>query len=168
MSTFKRANRLLHLNLFFTLLIFFTNCTNYTVSRIQTVPPVLISLSSVSQTGGHLLVYRGTNPEIFFAGYKLYTGKTPGEARNPVSLFSGIDCTSRALLPNLPIEYSIEISTTSGLSTVNAGENANRVCKFQTSLSSGSYISLRTLLLTFQVGSQGFQYSAPSNSLIVP
>ena len=143
------------------------SCTNYSVSRVQTVPPILISLATLS-TGGHLLVYRGTNPEIFFAGYKLYIGSTANEARNPLVLSSGIDCINRSLLPNLPIEYSIEIYTSAGLTQVATGENANRVCKFSTSLVSGNYISLRTLLLSFQPGSQGLQYSSPSNALIVP
>ena len=151
----------------FICLFLISGCTNYTVSRIQTIPPILISLTSL-QSGGYLLVYRGTNPEIFFAGYKLYTGVGPSEARNPNDLFSGIDCSSRALLPNLPIEYSIEIHSSPGLSAVGAGENANRVCKFQTSLTPGTYISVRTLLLSFQVGSQAFQFSAPSNALLVP
>ena len=166
MSISSRVSKFLKICLVLSAL-FPLRCTNYTVSRIQTIPPILLSLTQAT-TGGYILVYRGTNPEIFFAGYKLYIGASANEARNPTSLFSGIDCTSRALLPNLPIEYSIEINQTSGLSTVNAGENANRVCKFQTSLTPGTYISLRTLLLSFQVGSQGFQYSAPSNALVVP
>jgi len=115
------------------------SCTNYSVSRVQTVPPILISLATLS-TGGHLLVYRGTNPEIFFAGYKLYIGSTANEARNPEVLSSGIDCINRSLLPNLPIEYSIEIYTSVGLTQVATGENASRVCKFSTSLVSGKYI----------------------------
>lgn len=147
--------------------LFNFSCTNYSVSRVQTIPPILISLATLS-TGGHLLIYRGTNPEIFFAGYKLYIGNTPNEARNPDVLSSGLDCINRSLLPNLPIEYSIEIFTSSGLTQVATGENANRVCKFSTNLVSGKYIALRTLLLSFQPGNQGLTYSSPSNALIVP
>ena len=180
-SIFLRANKIIILasmgsksfkNIYTTVFIilftfFIQSCTNYSVSRVQTVPPILISLATLN-TGGHLLVYRGTNPEIFFAGYKLYTGSTANEARNPSVLSSGLDCTNRSLLPNLPIEYSIEIFTSEGLTQVATGENANRVCKFSTLLESGKYISLRTLLLSFQPGSQGLQYSSPSNALIVP
>jgi hypothetical protein len=153
----------IYLILFFSLL----SCLNYSVTKNQTNPPVLISLSNLS-TGGHLLVYRGNTSDLFFAGYKLYTGSTASNARNPSSLSSGIDCINRSLLPNLPREYSIEIYTSDGLSQIVEGDNSNRVCKFKTLLNSGEYISLRTLQLSFQLGSQGFQYSAPSNALIVP
>ncbi|NBU99191.1 MAG: hypothetical protein EBS19_13435 [Spirochaetia bacterium] len=179
-NIFQKANKLTikvymgfhNLKIFNTFIIilisvFLNSCMNYSVSRVQTVPPILISLATLS-TGGHLLVYRGTNPEIFFAGYKLYVGNTANEARNPTILSSGLDCTNRSLLPNLPIEYSIEIYSSSGLTQVATGENANRVCKFSTILESGKYISLRTLLLSFQPGYQGLQYSSPSNALIVP
>jgi len=143
------------------------NCTNYSVTKTLPNPPVLISLAKLN-TGGHLLVYRGNTSDIFFAGYKLYTGSSATAARNPSSLTTGLDCTNRALLPNLPIEYSIEIFTSEGLSGVVEGDNGNRVCKFKTLLTSGDYISVRTLLLSFQIGSQGFQFSSPSNALVVP
>lgn len=150
-----------------TILFIFISCTNYSVTKNQANPPVLISLAKLS-AGGHLLVYRGNTADIFFAGYKLYTGNTSSAARNPASLSAGLDCINRSILPNLPIEYSIEISTSVGLSSVETGTNANRVCKFSTALTAGEYISVRSLLLSFQVGSQGFLYSPPSNSLIVP
>ncbi len=148
--------------------IFFTiNCTNYSVTKNLPNPPVLVSLAKL-KTGGHLLVYRGNTSDIFFAGYKLYTGSSATAARNPSSLTAGLDCTNRSLIPNLPIEYSIEIFSSEGLSGVVEGDNSSRVCKFKTLLTSGEYISIRTLLLSFQVGSQGFQFSAPSNALVVP
>lgn len=145
----------------------FINCTNYSVTKTLPNPPVLVSLAKLS-TGGHLLVYRGNTSDIFFAGYKLYRGSTASAARNPSSLTAGLDCTNRTLIPNLPIEYSIEIYTSEGLSGVVEGDNGNRVCKFKTLLTSGEYVSVRTLLLSFQVGSQGFQFSSPSNALVVP
>lgn len=149
------------------LIFIFFNCTNYSVTKTLPNPPVLISLAKLS-TGGHLLVYRGNTSDIFFAGYKLYTGSSATAARNPSSLTAGLDCSNRSLLPNLPIEYSIEIYTSEGLSGVVEGDNGSRVCKFKTLLTAGDYISVRTLLLSFQIGSQGFQFSAPSNALVVP
>jgi len=164
-STGQRKMRVIAVAFYF---IFFTiNCTNYSVTKNLPNPPVLVSLAKLS-TGGHLLVYRGNTSDIFFAGYKLYTGSTATAARNPSSLTAGLDCINRSLLPNLPIEYSIEIFTSEGLSGVVEGDNSSRVCKFKTLLTSGEYISVRTLLLSFQIGSQGFQFSAPSNALVVP
>ncbi|MCB1142892.1 MAG: hypothetical protein H7A24_15315 [Leptospiraceae bacterium] len=144
------------------------NCTNYSVSKTQTVPPILISLSARTG-GGHLLVFRGTNPEFFFVGYKLYVSNSVNSARNPSSLTGGVDCENRGIIPNLPLEYSIEIYADSvGLSPVNTGENGNRICKFPVNLSSGSVIAVRSLLLSIQPGSQVYQFSTPSNALVVP
>jgi len=152
---------------FLVISLFFISCSNYTTTKLKPVPPILISIKQIPT--GHLLTMRASNPEIFFAGYRMFVGTSENSARNPNDLNTGIDCSGINLLPNLPIEYSIEISPTAGaLAPVQAGDNPNRVCKMVTSLSSGSYISLRALLLSFQVGGGSFSFSAPSNVLIVP
>jgi hypothetical protein len=164
-------NLFLNRSFYLLVILFILNlisCTNYTVSRTQTIPPILISISN-REGGGHLLVFRGANPEIFFTGYKLYVGSNTNEVRNPSNLSSGIDCENRTIIPNLPLEYSIEINPNSTtLSQVNTGENGNRVCRFPSTLNSGQVISVRSLLLSIQPGAQSFQYSTPSNSLVVP
>ncbi len=152
---------------FFCLSLLFISCSNYTTTKLKPVPPILLSIKPIPT--GYLLTMRASNPEIFFAGYRMFVGTSENSARNPTDFNSGVDCFGINLLPNLPIEYSIEISPTAGaLAPVEAGDNPNRVCKMVTSLSSGSYISLRTLLLSFQVGGGSFTFSAPSNALIVP
>ncbi|MCB1177082.1 MAG: hypothetical protein KDK36_05830 [Leptospiraceae bacterium] len=148
-------------------ILFLHFCTNFSTKKTTPVPPILVSLKTIPT--GYLLTFRGSNPEIFFAGYRLYTGTSESEARNPSDLNAGADCSSINLLPNLPLEYSIEISSTAGdLATVEEGDNPNRVCKIVTTLTAGQYISVRALILSFQIGSQSFNISAPSNALIVP
>lgn len=142
-------------------------CSNYSTTKAKPVPPILISLKAIPT--GHLITMRSANPEIFFAGYRMFTGSTDEAARNPADLNAGVDCSSINLLPNLPLEYSIEISPTAGaLAPVEEGDNPNRVCKMVTSLTSGTYVSVRALILSFQVGGGSFTLSAPSNALIVP
>lgn len=143
------------------------SCTNYSAKKNVPVPPILIAIKTIPT--GYLLTFRGANPEIFFASYRLYTGATESAARNPADLGSGTDCSGINQLPNLPLEYSIEISPTAGsLATVESGDNANRVCKIVTTLSNGQYIAVRAIVLSFQTGAQSFNFSAPSNALIVP
>jgi hypothetical protein len=142
-------------------------CSNYTTTKSKPVPPILISLKAIPT--GHLLTMRSSNPEIFFAGYRLFPGNSENAARNPGDLNGGIDCSGINLLPNLPLEYSIEISPNpGGLAPVEEGDNPNRVCKMNASLGSGSFVSVRALILSFQVGGGSFTLSAPSNALVVP
>lgn len=152
-------------------LIFLLGCTNYSVSRTVSVPPVLISVTKIAS--GHQILMRAANPEIFFLGYKLYVGTSENDARNPASYTAtGYSCDYRTVIPNLPVEYSAEVSSNAGgLSSVAAGENANRVCKFAVSLNSAQYVSIRAITFSFQGGRAGVQtvsFSAPSNALIVP
>lgn len=148
-------------------LFFLFDCSNYSTYKPKPIPPILLSLKAIPT--GHLLTFRATNPEAFFFGYRLYLGGTEAEVRNPSSLNQGIDCASINLLPNLPLEYSIEISpNTGGLAPVEAGDNPNRVCKIITNLQTGNFIVLRAMTISLQLGSNNLNFSAPSNALIVP
>jgi len=160
---------------------FLSSCTNYTVSKQTTVPPILVSvaqpnsstISSVTTIPtGYLVVFKAGNPEIFFADYRLYVGNTEYEARNPADLNKGTGCSGGPqLTPNQPIEYSAEISSASGgLAPVNTGENANRICKFQVSVTSGQYIAIRSVLRSISPiqAMNTLNISASSNALIIP
>ncbi len=149
--------------------ILILGCTNYSVSKSKTVPPILISITSISGvSGGYTIKMRVTNQEPFFAGYKLYFATDENSARNPADLNSGLSCTSGpAIIPNQPIEYVLEVAT--DVATLPA--NGNRLCTYQTTLTPGQYISVRTLLLSIQPSNQGgnrINPSLPSNTLIVP
>lgn len=149
----------------------FLSCTNYSVTKTHSTPPILVSISAIPT--GYQIVMRTTNQEPFLLGYKLYVGATVNDARNPADLSTGLDCSGGIkLFPNQPIEYSAEVSSnTGGLAAPNAGENGNRICKFQTSLTSGKYVAMRTILISIQPSNQGgnsFNYSLPSNALVVP
>lgn len=147
--------------------IFLFQCSNYTTYKVKPVPPILLSIKAIPT--GHLITMRATNPEAFFVGYKLYVGNSESSVRNPSDLNSGIQCVSLNLLPNLPIEYSIEVSPNEGgLAPVEIGDNPNRVCKMITQLQSGQFIALRAMTLSLQLGGGNLNYSAPSNSLLVP
>ena len=150
----------------FTLIL---GCTNYSVTKSKTVPPILVSITAISGvTAGYTIKMRVTNQEPFFAGYKLYFAANENGARNPSDLNSGLSCTSGpAIIPNQPIEYVLEVAT--DVSTLPA--NSNRLCTYQTTLTSGQYISVRTLLVSIQPSNQGgnrINPSLPSNTLIVP
>ncbi len=172
-----------HTKNFFLIILYLiiATCTNYTVSKQTTVPPILVSVAqpnSSSLSGvtviptGYLVVFKAGNPEIFFAGYRLYVGSTESEARNPADLTKGTDCYGgHRLTPNQPVEYSAEISSAAGdLASVNSGENANRICKFQVSVTTGQYIAIRSLLRsTVEIQSlSSLNISASSNALKIP
>lgn len=152
----------------------FQFCTNYSTSKQRTVPPILISVSNLTGISaipsGYLITMRAGNPEIFFLGYRLYVGNTESASRNPADLNQGFDCDGGIkIIPNQPLEYSAEVSPkTDGLSAVNPGENANRICKFTTTVTTGQYLTLRSLLRSQTTTGTSINISAPSNSLIVP
>lgn len=155
--------------LVFIFLIFSFACTNYSVSKSKTVPPILVSIAAISGvTGGYQIKMRVTNQEPFFAGYRLYLGANDNAARNPADLNSGYGCASGpAIIPNQPIEYVLEVATDAA--TLPA--NSNRLCSYSAPLTTGQYISVRTLLLSIQPSNQGgnrINPSLPSNTLIVP
>ncbi len=142
-------------------------CSNYTTYKVKPSPPILLSIKAIPS--GHLITMRAANPDVFFAGYKLYVGDSESSVRNPSDLNSGTSCISLNLLPNLPIEYSIEISPNEGgLAPVEIGDNPNRVCKMIAELQSGKFIALRAITLSLQIGSGNLNFSPPSNTLLVP
>lgn len=138
-------------------------CTNYSVTKNKTIPPILIAIKSSGN--GHLVSIRANNPEAFFVGYRLYIGNSEKEARNPSDLNTGIDCASGlTAIPNQPAEYYLDIAQDTTNST------SNPICRFSFKASSGQYIAVRGLLLSIQPSSQTdrVSYSQPSNALIVP
>ena len=153
-------------------LILVLGCTNYSVSKSKTVPPILVSIAPISGvTGGYTIKMRITNQEPFLAGYKVYVGATENASRNPADLNSGLDCKSGpSIIPNQPIEYVLEVAA--DVTTLPA--NCLRLCTYQIAnpaLTAGQYISVRTLLLSIQPSNQGgnkINPSLPSNTLIVP
>lgn len=145
-------------------------CTNYSVSKAKTVPPILVAIIPISGvTSGYQIKMRVTNQEPFFAGYKLYVGADENAARNPSDLVnSGNSCTGApGIIPNQPIEYYLEVAP----SVASLPATGNRLCTYQTTLNPGEYISVRTLLLSITPSNQGgnrINPSLPSNTLIVP
>ena len=89
-------------------LILVLGCTNYSVSKSKTVPPILVSIAPISGvTGGYTIKMRITNQEPFLAGYKVYVGATENASRNPADLNSGFSCSSGpSIIPNQPIRFS--------------------------------------------------------------
>lgn len=154
-------------------LIFTFACTNYSVNKSKSVPPILVSIGSIIDSSGSVISnaysvkMRVTNQELFFAGYKLYIANSESAARNPADLTSGLNCTSGpALIPNQPIEYTLEIAD-----DVTKLPSSSRICTYQATLTSGQFISVRSLLLSIQPSNQGgnsINPSLPSNTLVVP
>lgn len=153
------------------ILFLFSACKHYSSNRIITTPPTLIGIAPISS--GYELRLRAGNPEAFFGGYTLYSAATVFDSRNPSDFSIGKGCELPLnLLPNQPIEYSIEITTSTGpLSTPGPGENTNRVCKIITTLNSGDYITLRSSVISLDLNSGTkdiYVFSMPSNTLQVP
>ena len=75
-------------------LIFTFACTNYSVNKSKSVPPILVSIGSIIDSDGNVISnaysvkMRVTNQELFFAGYKLYVANSESAARNPSDLTS--------------------------------------------------------------------------------
>ncbi|MDX1959760.1 MAG: hypothetical protein SFU98_14385 [Leptospiraceae bacterium] len=159
---------LLKLKIYLLTFTFLISCTNYSTSKSISIPPILTSVYKIPT--GYLVTFRAVNAELFFLDYKLYIGANDNSARNPPDLNAGVGCTNRTILPNLPAEYSIEISPNTGdKATVNTGENGARVCKFQTTVTTGQFIAMRSTVLSFQPGQPtNVSFSLSSNALIVP
>ncbi|MBM9499507.1 hypothetical protein JWG44_04490 [Leptospira sp. 201903071] len=147
-------------------------CPHYSTTRLISTPPTLISVVPIAT--GYELRMRAGNPELLFSGYRLFVGNTENESRFPSDLNSGTDCVGGVLnlIPNQPLEYSIELSTNSGpLATPATGENTNRICKMSVTVTSGQYLTLRSEVLVISItngATSGFVFSMPSNSLRVP
>ncbi|MDV6237109.1 hypothetical protein CH379_015870 [Leptospira ellisii] len=164
----KRFSILLLLPLVF----FYWGCPHYSTTRLISTPPTLISISPIAS--GYELRLRAGNPELLFTGYRLYVAGNENDSRNPADPNSGIECAGGVLnlIPNQPLEYSIELSPNGGpLAAVGTGENANRICKMNVTLASGQYLTLRSQVLVISItggATSGFVFSMPSNSLRVP
>ncbi|ASV08128.1 hypothetical protein B2G50_00505 [Leptospira interrogans serovar Canicola] len=162
----------LYFLLIFLMIFLFIGCPHYSTTRLISTPPTLISIVPIAT--GYELRLRAGNPELLFDGYKLYVGNTENDSRFPADLNSGIECMNGILniLPNQPLEYSIELSQTEGpLAAIGTGENTNRICKMQVSVTSGQYLTLRSQVLVVSITNgtaTGFVFSMPSNSLRVP
>ncbi|XDD48785.1 hypothetical protein AB3N59_09985 [Leptospira sp. WS92.C1] len=147
-------------------------CPHYSTTRLISTPPTLISISQIAS--GYELRLRAGNPELLFSGYSLFAANTENESRNPADINTGIQCVNGILnlIPNQPLEYSIELSPNTGpLATPATGENANRICKMNVAVTSGQFLTLRSqvLVISIQNGlASGFVFSMPSNSLRVP
>ncbi|AYV54471.1 LIC11661 family lipoprotein [Leptospira kmetyi] len=147
-------------------------CPHYSTTRLISTPPTLISIVPIAT--GYELRLRAGNPELLFRGYRLFVANTENDSRFPADLNTGIDCVNGLLnlIPNQPLEYSIELSPNSGpLAAIGTGENANRICKMNVTLTSGQYLTLRSEVLVISVrngSASGFVFSMPSNSLKVP
>ncbi|MCB1190543.1 MAG: hypothetical protein H7A23_14335 [Leptospiraceae bacterium] len=144
-------------------------CTNYSSKRLNTVPPILISITKISI--GHKITIRAGNPEVLFIGYKLYKGTTSNEARNAADLTSGQDCEGGLKLPpNQPLEYVAIVGQELEKLDGNDVTGQNVVCYYRISLQSNEYIAMRSVLLSIQLinTSNAISVSAPSNALIVP
>ncbi|EKP12181.1 hypothetical protein LEP1GSC103_4049 [Leptospira borgpetersenii serovar Javanica str. UI 09931] len=147
-------------------------CPHYSTTRLISTPPTLVSIVPIAS--GYELRLRAGNPELLFSGYRLYVANRENDSRFPADLNSGVDCVDGILnlIPNQPLEYSIELSPNSGpLAAIGTGENPNRICKMNVTLSSGQYLTLRSHVLVVSItngNTSGFVFSMPSNSLKVP
>ncbi len=144
-------------------------CTNYTSTPAVQIPPLLVSATK-SGTSKFTIRVRATNPELIFQGYRLFSGPTENDARNQGDLNAGTDCSLGAgtmtALPVQPREYVFEIDPSTSLPAAGSGID----CKFIANLTSGTYISVRTLGLSIRIrsGTSGLKISGPSNAIILP
>jgi hypothetical protein len=149
------------------LLLSLLGCTNYSSSTTVQIPPLLVSAVNNGNSNFTLKV-RATNPELIFQGYRLFTGPTENDAINQGDLNAGTDCSVGAAtmtaLPVQPREYIFEIDPSVSLPVSGID------CKFRVALTSGTYISVRTLGLSIRVqaGTSSLRVSGPSNAILLP
>lgn len=146
------------------LFVLLINCTNFTASKSKQAPPILIEVKALN-TNVYQIKARAQNPEILFQGYRLYPGISERESRNPANLNSGIDCFGGlAEIPNQPFTYFFQISPEPG------PPNDGAICRFVANLGPGTFITIRSLLLSLNVTLGGivFEPSGPSNTLVLP
>ncbi|MCG9875027.1 MAG: hypothetical protein MH321_09600 [Leptospiraceae bacterium] len=157
---------LYRISLFLSFYVLLTSCTNFSASRSRTAPPIIISISS-TVTGIYTLQVRAQNPEILFSGYRLYAGGSVNESRNPPDVNIGFDClrgAAQPIIPNQPIEYTFEIHPDGGAAS------SGSACRFQASLSPGTFVTIRSLLFGINLTSSSgsFSISGPSNTFVLP
>ncbi len=142
------------------LVLAFGACTNYSADTQKVNPPILTAIAR--EGTGHIITMAAQNTEIGFVGYRLFQGTTDAGVRNANAL-SGIDCSRPlAVLPNQGISYVIEVKP--GQTAVSPGYT-NRLCAISLTLTSGSLIAVRSLILRDLIS---VDTSISSNTLIVP
>ncbi|MDZ4726606.1 MAG: hypothetical protein SH817_10640 [Leptospira sp.] len=153
----------------FVFIVFFLFCTNHSSSPSIQIPPLLVTAVN-NQNSTFTLTVRATNPELIFQGYRLFVGQTENDARNSGDLNAGTDCSMGAgtmtVLPVQPTVYTFLIDPSESLPVLGSGI----ACKFRILVSSGSYISVRSLGLSIQTqnSSSTLRVSGPSNAILLP
>jgi hypothetical protein len=140
-------------------------CTNYTVTKAQSVPPTIVSVTYSTVFSGYLVSVKAINPELLFRGYRLYVGISEADSRAQNSLDTGYSCDGANQLFNIPTTYNLEVVQS------DAPLNSGNSCRFKTTLTSGKYISIRSTIVGFNSTGSGianFRLSEPSNTVIVP
>jgi hypothetical protein len=146
--------------------LLFIQCTNYSATKSNTAPPILISIEAIA-ANTYRIEARAQNPEVLFQGYRLYPGLTDKQSRNPGDLNQGVDCrigSGIPSLPNQPFTYTYEISATAG------APSAGVTCLFVANLNPGTFITVRSLVLALDISNStgSFSTSGPSNTIILP
>lgn len=145
-------------------------CTNYSADDPQVNPPIFLGLTSPQDTTvaieaegtGHILRVRALNQELGFSGYRLYAAATDAAVR-ALGSETGTDCGPLSLSPISSVEYILEAKP--GQTAVTAGASGNRLCAFNTTLTSGQFVLLRALIFKSPTS---VGVSHPSNSAQVP
>ncbi len=154
----KSHRVILILAILLTVSVFTAGCTNYSSEDKIVNPPILLSIEADGT--GHLIHVAAQNTEIGFSGYRLYQGISEQDSRNKDGL-DGVDCTfPLSTVTTRGIEYIIEVKP--GITAVS---DSTYVCAVPLALTSGTWISLRSLIFEDFFTSQT---SIASNALPVP
>lgn len=139
------------------------SCTNYSTTPSVQAPPTLVSIENKGNSN-FIIKVRAQNPELIFQGYRLHTGVTEQESRNPIDVNIGTDCVIATSAVVQPAEYLFEVDPSDSANT------AGVVCRFRTTLTPGQFLTIRTLglAINLQNSSSRFSVSSPSNSLLIP
>ncbi|TGL90745.1 hypothetical protein EHQ68_04805 [Leptospira congkakensis] len=138
-------------------------CTNYSTTASVQAPPTLISIVN-NGNSNFIIKVRAQNPEFIFQGYRIYSGATETLAQNPPDLNIGAECLLAQAAIVQPVEYIFEIDPSTNPNTAGVS------CRIFTTLTPGTYISMRTLglAINLQNSTSSYKVSFPSNTLIVP
>ncbi|MCZ8341952.1 MAG: hypothetical protein O9301_02890 [Leptospira sp.] len=141
----------------------FVTCTNYSTTPSVQAPPTLVSIENKGNSN-FIIKVRAQNPELIFRGYRLHTGITEQESRNPIDVNIGTDCVLAPTAVVQPTEYLFEADPSE------AANSAGVVCRFRTTLTPGQFLSIRTLglAINLQNSTSTLSVSPPSNSLLIP
>lgn len=140
------------------ILTFSVGCTNYSSEDKTVNPPILLGIKADGD--GHLITVAAQNLEIGFQGYRLYQGISETDARNKDGL-DGVDCTFPLTeSTSRGIEYTIEVRP-----GISAPTSTDYVCAVPLQLTSGTWITMRSLIFADFYSSDT---SISSNALTVP